>query len=326
MNTEAKVGAFVLTGLALLLITVYQVSTATIRGEHVSYRTYLKYAGGLEPGADVLFGGIKVGNVTAVRPDSQDPTRIEILMDVKVGTPLNENSVAKLGSVTLVTSPVISISTGSNAAARLPPGGVIPSQESISLDDTQRKIVILADSAHSLMDSAEKDMNDLTGDARLLIGNLNEFTGKENQQHVEQILTGADQIVARMSPKIDQLSDEVLKLTKSANAVVAKADSVMDNANTTVLNANETITRFRDPVETDLAGLNKTLEQVRGLVTDLRVGARAKDQDLAETLENVRAITENLNELTESLKQRPWSLIRIRQPKEREVPPTAGAQ
>lgn len=326
MNTEAKVGAFVLTGLALLLITVYQVSTATIRGEHVSYRTYLKYAGGLEPGADVLFGGIKVGDVTAVRPDSQDPTRIEILMDVKVGTPLNENSVAKLGSVTLVTSPVISISTGSNDAARLPPGGVIPSQESISLDDTQRKIVILADSAHTLMDSAEKDMNDLTGDARLLIRNLNEFTGKENQQHVEQILTGADQIVARMSPKIDQLSDEVLKLTKSANAVVAKADSVMDNANTTVLNANETITQFRDPVETDLAGLNKTLEQVRGLVTDLRVGARAKDQDLAETLENVRAITENLNELTESLKQRPWSLIRIRQPKEREVPRTAGAQ
>lgn len=326
MNTEAKVGAFVLTGLALLLITVYQVSTATIRGEHVSYRTYLKYAGGLEPGADVLFGGIKVGDVTAVRPDSQDPTRIEILMDVKVGTPLNENSVAKLGSVTLVTSPVISISTGSNDAARLPPGGVIPSQESISLDDTQRKIVILADSAHSLMDSAEKDMNDITGDTRRLIGNLNDLTGKENQEQVNRILTGADTIVARISPKIDQLSDEVLKLTSSANAVVAKADSVMDNANTTVLNANETITQFRDPVETDLAGLNKTLEQVRGLVTDLRVGARAKDQDLAETLENVRAITENLNELTESLKQRPWSLIRIRQPKEREVPRTAGAQ
>lgn len=326
MNTEAKVGAFVLAGLALLLITVYQVSTATIRGEHVSYRTYLKYAGGLEPGADVLFGGIKVGDVTAVRPDSQDPTRIEILMDLKVGTPLNENSVAKLGSVTLVTSPVISISTGSNDAARLPPGGVIPSQESISLDDTQRKIVILADSAHTLMDSAEKDMNDITGDTRRLIGNLNDLTGKENQEQVNRILTGADTIVARISPKIDQLSDEVLKLTKSANAVVAKADSVMDNANTTVLNANETITQFRDPVETDLADLNKTLEQVRGLVTDLRVGARAKDQDLAETLENVRAITENLNEMTESLKQRPWSLIRIRQPKEREVPRTAGAQ
>ena len=61
---------------------------------------------GWKPGADVLFGGIKVGQVTAVRPDPQDPTRIEILMDVRQGTPLNAKSVAKLGSVTVITSPV----------------------------------------------------------------------------------------------------------------------------------------------------------------------------------------------------------------------------
>lgn len=326
MKTEAKVGAFVLAGLALLLITVYQVSTATLRGAHVSYRTYLRYAGGLEPGADVLFGGIKVGNVTTVRPDSQDPTRIEILMDVKVGTPLNANSVAKLGSVTLVTSPVISISTGSNDARRLPPGGEIPSLESISLDDTQRKIVTLADSAQNLMGSAEKDINDLTGDADRLIGNLNEITGKENQKQVQEILSGADAIVARMSPKIDQISDQVLKLTSAANGVVEKADKVMADTDTTVGNANETITQVREPFEKDLADLSKTLDQVRGLLTDVRVSARAKDQDLAETLENVRAITQNLNELTESLKERPWSLIRIRQPKERKVPQAEGSR
>lgn len=326
MKTEARVGAFVLISLAILLVSVYRISTATIRGEHVSYKTYLRYAGGLEPGADVLFGGIKVGNVTAVRPYAQDPTRIEILMDVKVGTPLNTNSVAKLGSVTLVTSPVISISTGSNDAARIPPGGVIASLESISLDDTQRKIVTLADSAHGLMDSAEKDMNDLTRDADRLIGNLNEITGKPNQQHIEQVLSNADAIVARMSPKIDQIADEVSKVAKGANEVVAKAGTVVDDADATVSNANKAVTQLRAPLETDLADLNKTLDQVRGLITDLRVSARAKDQDLAETLENVRAITENLNELTESLKERPWSLIRIRQPKDRQVPQTGGSQ
>ena len=52
---------------------------------------------------------------------------------------------------------------------------------------------------------------------------------------------------------------------------------------------------------------------------------RAKDQDITYTLENVRVITDNLNELTESLKERPWSLVRIRQPKDRKVPPLAGA-
>ena len=54
-----------------------------------------------------------------MRPDAQDPTRIEILLDVKQGTPLNAKSVAKLGSVTLVTNPVISISTGIERRAPL---------------------------------------------------------------------------------------------------------------------------------------------------------------------------------------------------------------
>jgi ABC-type transporter Mla subunit MlaD len=261
-----------------------------------------------------------VGQVTAVRPDAHDPTRIEILMDVKDGTPLNEKSVAKLGSVTMVTSPVISVSTGSNDAQRLPPGGVIPSAETISLDDTQRKIVALADSAQGLLEAVHTDVNSLTSDARVLIANLNEVAGQPNQQHLAEILANADTMVTRLSPKLDQLSDQALKLTNDANGVMAKVGPVVDNANATVSNANETITSFRDPLQADLAEVHKTLDQARSLMADLQAGMRAKDQDMTYTLENVRTATDNLNDLTESVKERPWSLIRIKQPKDRKVP------
>lgn len=324
MKTEATVGAFVLVAAAILLTTIYRVSTSTLRGERVSYRTYFKYAGGLSPGADVLFGGIKVGSVTAVQPDSEDPTRIEIRLDVKLGTPLNVNSVAKLGSVTVVTSPVISISTGSKEARRLQAGEVIPSQETVSLDDMERKIDTLADSAQTLLESAKKDLNDFTGDARALIANLKNITGDPNQRHIAEILANADGVIARVSPKIDQLADQATKLMAGADAAVAKVGPLMDNANTTVSSANEAIASIRDPLKTDLATLNETLLEARGLMRDLRSTVRAKDKDLEYTIDNVRTITDNLNDLTESLKQRPWSLIRIRQPEDRRVPSTGG--
>jgi len=327
MKTEAKVGAFVVVCAAILLVTIYRVSNAALKGANVSYRMYLRYAGGLEPGADVLFGGIKVGQVRAVQPDTEDPTRIEILMDVKPGTPLNAKSVAKLGSVTVITSPVISISTGSNDAPRLPAGSEIPSAETISLDDTERKIVALADSAQTLLESVHTDVDQVAGDARKLIANLNDFTGKPNQQRVAEILANADAIVARMSPKIDQISDQVLKLTNDANGVMAKVGPVVDNVNATVSNvnatvsnANDTITSVREPIQADLAEVRKTLDQARGLIANLQAAVRAKDQDVGYTLENVRMATENLNDLMESVKERPWSLIRIKQPKDRKVP------
>ena len=320
MSTETKVGAFVLAALAILLGTIYRLTNMQMRGARVPYRTYLRYAGGLESGADVLFGGIKVGTVTAVRPDPQDPTRIEILMDLKQGTPVNANSVAKLGSVTIITSPCISISMGSNDAARLPPNGVIASQESISIDDTQRKIVALADSANGLLGSVQKDVNDLTGDARKLIANLNELTGKPNQQHVAEILTNADGMITSISPKIDHITDQIAKLSDDANTLMAKLSPAVDNVNVTVSNANDTITAVREPLKTDLAELQKTLVQARGLVADVQSSLRAKDQGMNDALENLRITTDNLRDLTESVKERPWSLVRIRQPKDRKVP------
>ena len=81
MSTEAKVGVFVIASLLVLGSAMYFVrTTQTVRGQ-VPYKTYLRYAGGLAPGATVLFGGIKVGQVTAVRPASEDPTRIEIAFE-----------------------------------------------------------------------------------------------------------------------------------------------------------------------------------------------------------------------------------------------------
>jgi hypothetical protein len=47
---------------------------------------------------------------------------------------------------------------------------------------------------------------------------------------------------------------------------------------------------------------------------------RANDENISEAVENVRVATENLDQLTEEVKQRPWSLVRIRQPKDRKVP------
>ena len=126
-------------------------------GRHLTpYKTYLRYAGGVEPGSEVLFGGINVGKVGGVRAWSQDPTQIEILLEVKEDTPLNEKSVAKLGSVSLMSSPAISITTGTQGAPRLKAGQAIPSQETVSIDDMTRKLSGIADSAEELITSGAR--------------------------------------------------------------------------------------------------------------------------------------------------------------------------
>jgi ABC-type transporter Mla subunit MlaD len=164
-STEAKVGAFVVICAGILSAAVYSVGNVQFRGARVPYRTYLRYAGGLEPGTSVLFGGIAVGKVTGVAPDASDPTRIEIDLDVKQGTPVNAKSVAKLGAVSLMSASVISMTTGARDAPRLAPGAVIAAEETVSLDDTQRKLVAIADTAQTLLTSVGTHIDEITVDA-----------------------------------------------------------------------------------------------------------------------------------------------------------------
>ena len=320
MNLEAKVGALVLASIAILLATVYYVGGMEFGEKRIPYKTYLRQAGGLAPGTEVLFGGITVGKVTTVKPDPVDPTRIEIAFDVKQGTQLNAKSVAKLGSVSLMSRAVLSISTGSNDAPRLPAGSALESEESLSLDDMQRKIVTVANSAQALLASVQTDLNDITGDARRLLTNLNEVTGESNRKRVADILVNADMLVAQMSSRIDQITDEVTKVTRNANDMVDKIGPVIDNVNTTVSNADHTISAVREPIQADLTELQKTLGEARSLISNLQRIVRTNDQNIGYALENVRTATENLSDLTQSVKERPWSLIRIKQPQDRKVP------
>jgi phospholipid/cholesterol/gamma-HCH transport system substrate-binding protein len=306
MTTEAKVGAFVLGCFSILAFTLIYLINAEFSRDTVPYRTYLRYAGGLEPGASVLFGGINVGKVKALQPWSSDPTKIEILLDVRKNTPLNEKSVAKLGLVSVMSEAALSITTGSNDAKRLAPGSSIPSQEAASLDEIAGKIAGVADNANGLITQAREELEGITSDARSLLANLNTVTGKPNQQKIQAVLDNVNGMLATERPKIDRLTDQLNTLAQHADA--------------TVQNVNGTVTDAREPLRKDLTELQTTLQQAKALLTDIQVMVRANDYKIDDTVENLRTATDNLDQLTDSLKQRPWSLIRIRQPKEREVP------
>src|SRR5581483_2821569 len=132
MTTEIKVGSFVIASVLVLGSGTYFLrTTQTVRGQ-VPYTTHLRNAGGLAAGAAVLFGGIKVGQVTAVRPWAEDPTHIEIAFAVTSGTPVNQKSTARVGTLSLMTTPALMITTGCNQAARLSGGAVVPSTETLS--------------------------------------------------------------------------------------------------------------------------------------------------------------------------------------------------
>jgi phospholipid/cholesterol/gamma-HCH transport system substrate-binding protein len=320
MNTEAKVGLFVVLAAALLIGTVYYVGNEQWGRHMIPYRTYLRYAGGAEPGSEVLFGGIAVGRVAAVRAWNEDPTKIEILLELKERTPVNANCIAKLGAISLMSSPAISITTGTNDAPRLKPGDVIASQETISIDDMARKLAGIADTAQGLITQVQGEIKGLSEQANTLIANLNDAAGPANRKQIAEILRNANTMIAQQSPKIDRITDQVLVATQDADAAIKKVAPLLDHVDTSVGNVNSTIDQLREPLRQDLLQMHSTMEQARSLIASLQTTVRGNDDNIRETIENLRVATENLAELSAGVKDRPWSLVRIRQQQDRKIP------
>jgi phospholipid/cholesterol/gamma-HCH transport system substrate-binding protein len=302
MNTEAKVGVFVIAATALLAATLYFVrTTQTVRGQ-VPFKTYFHDAGGLAPDASVLFGGIKVGLITAVHPAADDPTRIEVAFQVTSTTPMNRDSMARVGTVTLMGSPSLQITAGSGDAPRLAAGDTVRSQEAVSMSEITRQIGTMAESGNALLADLRKEIPAISDKLRAVLTNVEQITGAENQQELRTVLVHASAVM------------------KHADELVVAAQPLVSNIDRTVGNVNGTVDAVREPLIDGLSGLRKTLDEARTLIAGLQNVVSTNQEDIAETMHALRATAANLRSFSEELKQRPWSLVRIAKREDRKVP------
>jgi phospholipid/cholesterol/gamma-HCH transport system substrate-binding protein len=325
MSKELKVGAFVLASLLIFLGTFSYVANFQLRGVRIPYKTYFKYAGGVDPGSPVRFGGMKAGAITAIRPWHEDPTTIEVLLEVREGVPVNANSTATLTSLSPLGDKYLEITTGTSKAPRLPPGATIPSAEPVSLDDFAKQATAIIPTVQSTLQDVQKDIDQLTGDARVVLANVQSMTGPQNQRNITLLLENARALLDKESPRIDSVLQALERASTQASDALNEVHTAARTANETAANANRTIDEIRDPVKTDLAELQRTMTGARRLIADLNAVVSANRYNIDDTLENFRVASENLRELTTSVKQRPWTLIRGKPVSDRAVPLVTGA-
>jgi phospholipid/cholesterol/gamma-HCH transport system substrate-binding protein len=326
MSRELKVGAFVLVSVTIFMATFVSVASFQLRGVRIRYKTYFKYAGGGDPGSPVRFGGMKAGTITAIHPSPEDPTTIEVLLEINQGVPVNADSVATLTSLSPLGDKYLEITTGTNKAKRLPGGATIPSTEPVSLDDLAKQASAIIPTVQSTLQDVQKDIDQLTGNTRVVLANFQSMTGPQNQRNFTLLLANARELLDQESPRIDRVLQNVERASSQANDAFDELHTAARNANDTIANANRTIDEIRDPVQGDLAELQRTMTDARGLIRDLNTIISSNRSNINDTLENFRAASENLRDLTSSVEQRPWMLIRGKPAPDRAVPVVSAAK
>lgn len=320
MSNEAKVGAFVIVALIIFVATFISVANVELAGEKIRYKTYFDFAGGLESGHMVRFGGLKAGVVTDIRPWTEDPTRIEVLLEMRGDVPVNAKSVARIASLSALGNNYLEVTPGEMNAPRVEPGGTIDSMETVTLDDLTKKIADVTDTAQDVMKDVHRDFRMIAEDAHVLLTNLQELTGDKNQRNVEKMLENTNLLVEELRPKIDQVTEDISETLEKAQGMTDEFTKLAKNADVTVTNLNGMIQDAREPLKRDLEELELTLREARELLDQIQALVAVNEENVNESIENFRVASRNVEELTDELRQRPWRLIRAKPKPDRQVP------
>jgi phospholipid/cholesterol/gamma-HCH transport system substrate-binding protein len=311
-SEQAMVGLFVLIAGAVLVATVFVLSGA-FGGSASSFRAYFPFAGGLEPGATVRYaGGPKVGRVEKLQLDPKDSSRIEITFSVKFGLPVKTDSRVKIMSLSPLGDNHLEIVPGSDKSALAMAGSILPSEAYVDFNALTAKINDLAPQAQQLL----KTLNDRATELKVTVDRVNDLINDQNRAN----LAGT---FAETRGMIAENRGPVKSTVQHLNSASEKLEPLLQDLRKTSAQANETLTHVdaligenRADVRQAVIELRKSLTTITDLTGRLDQTLDVNSENIDELLENLRHVSQNLKEFTNTIKTRPYTLIRSSTPRE----------
>ncbi|MGA2812650.1 MAG: MlaD family protein [Candidatus Acidiferrum sp.] len=309
---QAFVGLFVIIAVAILVSTVVALSGAFATST-THYKTYLPFAGGLEQGFGVRYaGGPKVGRVEQIRIDPQNPTRMEVVFSVQPDVPVKTDSHVRIMALSPLGDNHLEIIPGSQSSPRAQPGATLPA-------DPYTDFSSLANSLNELTPQAKQllaTVNDRATELKVTLARVNDLLNDANRANLSATIATTRGMLEEDRPKLKSALTHVDNLT-------AKMEPLIDDFKKTAAKADHLIDQLDGTIAENRPDIHKVLEQLRGtldsaneLVGRLNNTLDANSENIDELLENMRDVTENLKEFTDNIKARPYSLIRITNPRD----------
>jgi phospholipid/cholesterol/gamma-HCH transport system substrate-binding protein len=257
-------------------------------------------------------GGPKVGRVEKLELDPKDPSRVEITFSVKSDLPVKTDSRAKIMSLSPLGDNHLEILPGSEKAAPAPTGASLPADPYVDFNALTEKINDIAPQAQQLMAT----LNGRATELQETLARVNDVLNSSNRAN----LAGA---LAETRGMIAENRAPVKSAVQNLNSASGKLEPLLEDLRKTSAQANEALNQIdslvgenRKDVRQAILELRRSLVTVNDLTGRLDQTVDVNSENIDELLDNLRHVSENLKEFTNTIKTRPYTLIRSSNPPE----------
>lgn len=246
---------------------------------------------GLSQGSSVQYSGIKVGDITQLKLDPNNPNKVLARIRVSAATPIRQDTQAKLTPTGITGTAIIQLSSGKEFSPLLKGEG-----------DNVPVIVATPSALSKLLTNSE----DLMTNVNLLVGNLNDLVSQKNITSINKTLNNLEQITNSVNNERENIQvtlQQFALASKQANETLSQTNKLTQNANTLLNTQGKQLltdaTKTMASLEQTSSTLNKLLKENDKSIENGIQGLNELGPALSElhkTLTSLRSITTRLEE------------------------------
>jgi len=305
METKANyvlVGIFTIAALFLAFILVYYTARLGERSNMTPLDVRIPGSvTGLSEGSQVLFNGIRVGQVGQLVLDPSNPNMVIAKTSINSSTPITRSTQASLGFQGLTGVAFIQLSGGSihepnllAEAERADSVARIDADPS-TLNNLLATAQDIATRANSVLTEVEGFVHDARGPLNETVDNVRDFSTvlKDKKQDIGAIIDNTNQMMARLN-----------KSSQNIDGLMAKLDKMLspDDRNSLVVQMRQTLTSIQETANT----LNKNIGPIAANLQSFSgQGLRQLQGLVVQSSESMQRIERAIS----SIEQNPQRLI-----------------
>jgi len=291
MKEEIKAGIIIVTSLIILSGFIILIGGSQVFEKFDKYYIKVMNAAGLEVGSQVKLGGVRIGRVLSIKAPNGPGEPVTVEIGIRKGAALYKGTKASITQIGFVGDIYLLLSVDKTTTERIKVGDIIPSQEQVQFDVLMSKV----DGLSQTVDGLIKDIDKLFSEKNIkgietLIGNTNEaiVSGSSNLDKVASSLKGTTNKLELVLNEIEELvkgnKGEVSQMIKKAREDLEKAGEMIRSIEATAKSVEKT---------------SKSADRV----------IEIQSQNLEILLNTMNKTTEDLQDLFQEIKNKPWSII-----------------
>jgi ABC-type transporter Mla subunit MlaD len=291
LKEEIKAGIIIIASLMILSGFIVLIGGSQLFEKYDVYYIQVMNASGLETGAQVRLGGVRVGKVLDIKAPDKPGEPVSVEIGIKRGTVLYKGTKALISQVGFVGDIYLLLAVDNTTNEKIKAGDIIPSEEKVQFDVLMSKINGLSQSVDTLIKDIDKLFNEknIKG-IESLIGNTNNaiVSGSTSLDKVTSSLKATTDKLEMVLSEIEDIvkvnKGEVSQLIKKAREDIDKAGEMIKSIESTAKSVDRT---------------SKSVDRVIDLQS-------RNIENLINTMTNT---TEELQELLQEIKHKPWGII-----------------